>query len=124
MPSIEQTAYTSGKALWNMHEHKKGILDGLKIDNKSIYDEKISLYDGFTTDSSKTNAAGAAQASEDLGTSHVLSGKVRLQVTVPSGEFISFGKEDLQEITFLGKAWVMGDTTSSDCIVVAQYHLS
>ena len=122
MPSIKASANTSGAVLWNAHEHKKGILEGLKVDNQSIYNEKIDLLDCFSTDSGKTNAAGAAQASEDFETA-VASGKVRLQVTVPAGEFMSFGKEDVKECTFLGKAYVRGDTTTSDCVIVAQYHL-
>ena len=122
MPSIKQTANTSGLALWNAHEHKRGILEGLKVDNPSAYDEKIELLDCFSTDASKTTAAGAAQAAEDFA-SEVASGKVRLQMTVPTGEFVSLGKEDLEEMTFLGKAYVRGDTTTSDCVVVAHYSL-
>lgn len=122
MPSVQTDAYTSGRLLWNEHEHKKGILEGLKIDNQSIYDQTIKLYDCFTTDASKTNAAGATQAAEDFET-HVLSGKIRLQTTVPTGELVSLGQEDLKEVTFLGKAYVVAGTTTADCIVVAQYRL-
>jgi len=122
MPAIKVTANTSGLALWNAHEHKRGVLLGLRVDNPSINDEKIELIDGFKTDASKTNAAGAAQAIEDFLTD-VASGKIRLQMTVPAGDFVSLGKDDLREVTFLGKSYVRGDTTTSDCVVTAMYEL-
>lgn len=123
MPAIKVTANTSGAALWNAHEHKIGILEGLKIDNPTIYDEKIDLLDAFTTDASKLNSTGATVAAEDLGSTVLASGRVRLQMTVPLGESLSLGKEDLQEVTFLGKAYARGSTTTSDCVVIAQYKL-
>ena len=122
MPSIKTTANTSGLALWNENAHRKAELIGIKIDNQSAYNEKIELLDCFTTDASKTNAAGATQAAEDFST-YVASGKIRLQIPVPSGEFLGLGKEDLEEVTFLGKAYVRGDTTTSDCVVTATYRL-
>ena len=124
MPATQVTANTSGASLFTIVSGAglKGQLEGLKIDNQAAVPEKIQLYDCFTTDPSNTMAAGAAQAAEDFFAA-VLSGKVRLQVTVPAGEFISFGKEDLKEVTFLGKAYVVGGSTSSDCVVIAQYAL-
>lgn len=124
MPSIKATANTSGAVLWTPVSGGplKGILQGLKIDNPTIYDEKLELLDCFSTDASKAVAAGAAQGAEDF-VSQVASGKIRLQMTVPAGDFVSLGKEDLKEITFLGAAYVRGSTTTSDCVVVAQYSL-
>jgi len=123
MPSTKSVsgAHTSGVSLWNAHEHKKSILDGLKIDNQSIYDEKIEVIDCFATDAAKTAAAGATQAAEDFRT--VTSGKVRFQMTVPTGEFQSLGPDDLKEETFLGTVYVRGSTNSPDCVVVASYRL-
>ncbi len=123
MPSVKATANTSGALLWNEQAHKKGQLEGLKIDNRGVSEQKIDLLDCFTTDASKTNAAGVAQAAEDFSTS-VASGRVRFQVTVPIGEHVSYGKEDVKEILFLGKAYVRGSLLTSDCVVVAQYSLS
>ena len=120
-PSIQTDAYTSGRALWNEAKHKRGELVGLKVDNRSAYVEELDLYDGFTTTASKTMAAGATQASEDLGATDVLSGKIRARITVPAGEFHSLGQEDLKEVAFLGKAWVVASTTTADCIIIAQY---
>jgi hypothetical protein len=122
MPSIKQTANTSGALLWNEQSRKKGYLEGLKIDNRSPSDEKIELLDCFTTDASITNATGATQAAEDFST-YVGSGKVRFQTTVPAGGAISLGKEDLKEVNFLGAAYVRGDLTTSDCVVICQYAL-
>ncbi len=123
MPSVKATANTSGALLWNEQAHKKGQLEGLKIDNRGGSEQMIELLDCFTTDASKSNAAGAAQAAEDFSTS-VASGRVRFQATVPIGEHVSYGKEDVREILFLGKAYVRGSLTTSDCVVVAQYSLS
>ena len=124
MPSIKQQANTSGLALWTPTSGAalKGYLKGLKIDNPSIYDEKIELLDCFTTDPSKSNAAGATQAAEDFY-AIVASGKVRFQMTVPAGESVSLGKEDLEEVTFLGKAYVRGSVTTSDAVIIASYQL-
>lgn len=124
MPVAKQDAYTSGRLLFELVSGgpKRAILEGLKIDNQSIYDQKIELYDCFTTDGSRTAAAGATQAGEDFAT-NVLSGKVRLQITVPIGEFVSLPKEDLRGIEFLGKAYAVASTTISDCVVIAQYRL-
>lgn len=123
MPAIKVTANTSGQTLWNAHEHKRGVLVGLKIDNKSATPVTIDLLDCFTTDSSKLNSTEATQAAEDIGTTAVGSGKVKFQTTVPAGENHSLGKADLEETTFLGKAVARGDVLTSDCVVVAAYRL-
>lgn len=125
MPSIKSVsgAHTSGVLLFNAHEHKVADLVGLRIDNSSINNEKIELLDGFTTDAGKLNATGATQAAEDLGTTTVASGLIRLQMTVPAGEFQSLGKEDLREVVFLGAGYVRGSVNTSDCVVVASYKL-
>lgn len=120
MPAVRQDAYTSGRLLFNSNLHRRTQLVGLSVDNQGVVDQKIELYDGFTTTASKTNAAGATQAAEDF-TTDVLSGKRRLQITVPVGQFVSLEERALKEVTFLGKAWVVASTTTSDCVVVAQY---
>jgi hypothetical protein len=124
MPTKQVQAYTSGHAglLWNEHEHKKAELLGLTIDNQHTAEEKIKLYDCFTTDAS-TTAAGVTQASEDLGTTHVLSGKIRLQLTVPTGESVKLGEQDCKGIEFLGKVTAIASAETSDCIIIAQYKL-
>lgn len=124
MPAKQVTADTAGQTLFTIVSGAglKGQAEGLKIDNQHSTPEKIQLYDCFTTDPSNTMAAGAAQAGEDFFAA-VLSGKVRFQMTVPAGESVSLGKEDLLEVTFFGKAYVVGSSTSSDCVVIAQYSL-
>ena len=116
-------SHTSGSALWNIHEHKKGELLGLKIDNQSIYNLKLELMDCFDSDAGKLGSTGATQAAEDLGDTAAASGKRRLQVTVPAGDFLSLGEEDLRGIEFLGAPKVIGSTVTSDCVVVAQYRM-
>jgi len=123
MPAIRATANASGAVLWTptSGSHWTAKLDGLKVDNQSPNVEKIELLDCFTTDPSKTNAAGATQVAEDFNT-QIFSGKIRLQMTVPPAEFVSLGKEDLRGYDFLGTVYVRGDSTTSDCVIVAQYH--
>jgi hypothetical protein len=122
MPTVKATANTSGALLFNAHEHKVAELVGLRVDNRASQDEKIDLLDCFTTDASKTNATGATQAAEDFET-YVASGKIRFQLTVPTLEAISLGPSELEEVTFLGKSYVRGSYTTSDCVVVASYKL-
>jgi len=112
----------SGK-LFSAHQHKRAELLGLTIDNQHTAALKIQLYDGFVTDASKTGAAGATQAAEFKGTSSVLSGLIRLELTVPAGDTQKLGKEDCEGIEFLGRGNVVADTTTSDCIIIAQYKL-
>ncbi|MBA7671407.1 hypothetical protein ES703_79565 [subsurface metagenome] len=112
----------SGK-LWNAHEHKRAELLGLTIDNQNTVAQKVKLYDGFVTDASKTGAAGDTEAAEFKGTSNVQSGLIRLELTVPAGETHKLGKEDCEGIEFLGRANAIADTTTSDCIIIAQYKL-
>lgn len=109
--------------LWNAHEHKRAELLGLTIDNQYEAAQKIKLFDGFATDASKTGAAGATQDAEPLGSINVASGLVRLELTVPAGETQKLGKEDCEGIEFLGRANAIADTTTSDCIIIAQYKL-
>lgn len=124
MATKQVQAYTSGHAglLWNESEHKKAELLGLTVDNQHTTEEKIKLYDCFTTDASTTQA-GVTQAAEDLGTTNVLSGKIRLQLTVPTGETHKLGKEECAGIEFLGKVTAIASAETSDCIIIAQYAL-
>lgn len=107
--------------LFNAHRHKRAELLGLTIDNQSVDDQTVKLYDGFATDASRTGAAGTAQPAEYLGASNVLSGLIRLQLTVPTGESIKLGEPDCKGIEFLGRANAMASTHTSDCVIIAQY---
>ena len=109
--------------LWNAHEHRRAELLGLTIDNQYEATQKIKLYDGFATDASKTGAAGTTQDAEFKGTSSVVSGLIRLELTVPAGETQKLGEQDCKGIEFLGRANAIADTTTSDCIIIAQYKL-
>jgi hypothetical protein len=124
MPAIKATANTSGSLLFSLASGGpfKAAIDGLKVDNQSINDEKLQLYDCFTTDGSKANSDGSTQNAEDFQ-AIVASGKLRHQMTVPAGTFQSLGQEDLKEIDLMGDVYLVGSVTTSDCVVVAQYHL-
>jgi hypothetical protein len=123
MASKKVTAVASGFGglLWNERAHHKAELTGLTIDNQYTAPQKIQLYDGFTTTSGYFMSGGAAQSMEDLGVTNVLSGKIRLQMSVPAGETQKLGEEDLAGTEFLGKATVIASADSSDCVVIAQY---
>jgi hypothetical protein len=123
MPAVQVTAISSGFGglLWNERPHRKAELLGVTVDNGHTLAETIQVYDGFATTSGIFMSGGAAQASEDLGVAHVLSGKMRLQMTVPAGETQKLGKEDLAGTEFIGKATVIGSADSANCIVIVQY---
>ena len=123
MPAIQQHAYTSGRLLWNQSKHKKAELIGLTVDNQGAVPNTIKLYDCFTAVSGKYASGGATYSQEDLGSTNVLSGKIRKQLTVPSGETAHLGESDVKETTFLGKVYAVAATTDTSCIVTAQYKL-
>ncbi|GAI08160.1 unnamed protein product [marine sediment metagenome] len=109
-------AHTTVQELWAVHEHKKGHLLGLKVDNQYSAAEKIQLLDDFTTDAGYTSGGSAyAQA--------VVSNLNRMQVTVPAGDCISLGEEDCKGIEFLGRALALGSAIASNCKITAQYKL-
>jgi len=112
-------AQTTGMDLWQENEHKKGHLLGLKVDNKSVNPETISLMDNFTTDSGYTSG-GSAYSEESLISGDAIQ---RFQVTVPAGDSISLGEEDCKELEFLGRAAALGSVTATGCKITAQYKL-
>lgn len=128
MPTARTEAYAaasgwgSGK-LWSEHKHKRAELLGFTTENQSTVPQKIKLYDGFVTDASKTLAAGATQAAEYLGASNLQSGLIRLEMTVPAGEVVKLSEQECKGIEFIGRANAVADTTTSDCIIIAQYKL-
>jgi len=109
-------ANTTAQELWAAHEHKKGHLLGVKVDNQHTAPEKIQFLDDLTTDSGYTSG-GSAYASA------VVSNLNRMQVTVPAGDCISLGEEECKGIEFLGRALALGSATASGCIITAQYKL-
>jgi len=127
MPTKQVQAYPIASGylgvLFNAHKHKRAELLGLTIDNQSIEDQTVKLYDGFDTDASKTAAAGATQAAEYLKLSGIGSGLIRLQLTVPAGETVKPSKEECEGIEFLGRATAVASTLTSDCVIIAQYRL-
>ena len=112
-------AQTTGMPLWTENKHKKALLLGLKIDNQHTEQVKINLKDSFVTDTGYTSGGSAYSASSLISGSAVN----KFQTTVPAGHSVSFGKEDLEEIEFLGTPQVVAGVTTSSCIVVAQYRL-
>lgn len=119
MSTVIVNANTAAMRLWAANEHKKGDLLGLKLDNQHNTEVNLKFRDSFTTDAGYTSG-GAAYAAESL-----ISGSAvgRMEVTVPPGECISLGKDDLEGIEFLGRAKVIADVTTSNCIITAQYRL-
>jgi len=113
-------AITTGMDLWAEHEHKKGHLLGLKVDNKHSAPETIRLMDNFTTDAGYTSG-GSAYSAESLISGSAIQ---KFQVTVPAGDSISLGEEDCKGLEFLGRAAALGSATASGCIITAQYKLT
>lgn len=112
-------AQTTGMDLWAEHEHKKGHLLGLKVDNKSANPETVSLMDNFATDSGYTSG-GSAYSTQSLISGSAIK---KFQVTVPAGDSISLGEEDCKGLEFLGRTAALGSVTASGCLITAQYEL-
>lgn len=112
-------AHTTGMDLWAEHEHKKGHLLGLKVDNESVNPETVSLMDNFTTDSGYTSG-GSAYSAQALVSGSAIK---KFQITVPAGDSISLGEEDCKGLEFLGRTAALCSVTASGCIITAQYKL-
>ncbi len=112
-------AETGGLDLWAEHEHKKGHLLGLKVDNKDANPQTIKLMDNFTTDTGYTSG-GSAYSAQSLISGSAIQ---KFQVTVPVGDSISLGEEDCKGLEFLGRAAALGSAAASGCIITAQYKL-
>ena len=113
-------AQTTGMDLWAEHEHKKGHLLGLKVDNKDPNPHTIKLMDNITTDAGYTSG-GSAYSAQSLISGSAIQ---KFQVTVPAGDSISLGEEDCKGIEFLGRAAALGSAATSGCIITAQYKLT
>lgn len=120
MSTARQTSNTSGLTLWSEHIHKKAQLVGLQMENLYTAQVKVKLYDNFLTTSGRLASGGAAESREDFDT-YTASGKIRFERTVPMGESLSFDERALAGVEFLGDARVVGDATTSDLVVIAQY---
>ena len=123
MAAVKVTASTVGSALWNQAKHKKAELIGLTVDNQGTAPNTIKLYDCFIAVSGKWSSGGATQSQEDLGSTNVLSGKVRAQLTVPAGETHKLSEDETKETNFLGKVYAVAGVTDSNCVIIAQYGL-
>jgi hypothetical protein len=123
MPTKQVTAYISGFAglLFNERSHHKVELLGVTVDNQHTAPETIKLYDCFSTTSGYFMSGGATRTMENLGSTNVLSGKVRLQMTVPAGETQKLGREDLAGTEFVGRGAAIASAETSDCVIVVQY---
>lgn len=120
MPTARQTSNTSGLALWSENIHKRAQLVGVQIENLYTGQVNVKLYDNFLTTSGRLVSGGAAENREDFDT-HTASGKIRFEKPVPMGASLSYGEEQLKGVEFLGDARVVGDVTTSDLVVIAQY---
>jgi hypothetical protein len=113
-------AISGGAALWSAHEHKTTELLRLQAENRGD-GAVLTLLDCFSTDASKTNATGATQDSEDFST-NILSGKIRFERTLLSGQAISLGPSELKGVKFLGAGYARAPTTA-DLPVVVTYKM-
>lgn len=123
MPAVKVTGNVSGSVLWNQPKHKKVELLGLTVDNQGTAPNTVKLYDCFTAVSGKWSSGGAGQSQEDLGSTNVLSGKVRAQLTVPAGETHKLSENDTKETNFLGKVYAVAGVTDTSCVIIVQYRL-
>ena len=110
MSTKNVSADTSGVDFATVPLHKKLKLTALNIDNQYTAELTIELIDTFTPDVSNGQASPSEQT------------PVRLQVTVPAGLSLSYQKDALEDIEFIGVASAKASTTSTLCEIFCNFH--
>ncbi|MDD4984408.1 MAG: hypothetical protein PHQ43_01265 [Dehalococcoidales bacterium] len=122
MPSKSVTANVSGALLFQENKHKKANFVGITVDHQSSGTQTIQIYDCFTAISGKWASGGASQSQEDFAT-NVLSGKIRQQITVQSGQTTVLAEQQLKDVQVLGSAYIVATATATGCVITAQYEM-
>jgi len=110
MASKRVTSDTAAQTLFATPKHVVGRMSAINIDNQSTALRTLILQDIFTPDAS----VGVTSPTEQT--------VVRHQISVSAGQSVSIDKNTLEDLRFLGTAKVAGDTTSTLCVIVANYH--
>lgn len=110
MASNRVTSNITAQTLFATPKHVVGRMSAINIDNQSAALRTLILQDIFTPDAS----VGVTSPTEKE--------VVRLQISVAAGQSVSVDKNTLEDLRFLGTAKVIGDTSSSVCVIVANYH--
>ena len=110
MSTKNVSADTSGVDFATVPLHKKLKLTALNIDNQYTAELTIELIDTFTPDVSNGQASPSEQT------------PVRLQVTVPAGLSLSYQKDALEDIEFIGVASAKASATSTSCEIFPNFH--
>ena len=110
MPTKNVSADDGGVDFATVPLHKKLKLTALNIDNQYTAELTIELIDTFTTD-----VSNGAAAVEDIEA-------VRLQVTVPAGLSLSYQKDALEDIEFIGVGSAKASATSALCELFCNFH--
>lgn len=101
---------TTAVTIFAAPEHQTGKITAINIDNQSAVARTLIFQDVFTPDAS----VGTTSPTEQT--------VVRLQVTIAAGQSISVDRNTLEDIRILGTAKVVGDATSTLCVILTNYH--
>lgn len=101
--TIAQTIFATPK-------HQTGKVTAINIDNQSAGARTLIFQDIFTPDASVGQTSPTEQT------------VVRLQITIAAGQSVSVDKNTLEDLRFLGTAKVVGDATSTLCVILTNYH--
>ena len=106
MATYEVTANTVKQTFATVPLHKKLKPSAFNIDNQHTAELTIYFIDTFTPDVSN----GQASPSEQEIT--------RLQVTVPAGLSLSYQKDAMEDMEFIGVASAKASATSTSCVII------
>jgi hypothetical protein len=102
----------TGAALFSVPLNQKGNISAIDIDNGGgSQAHTIQILDGFTPN------AGINYPSPSL------QSKIRAQITVPMGSFISLDELSLKDCECLGVVTALADVTDAGCGIVVRYSL-
>ena len=110
MATKQVTANTSAQTIATAEKHKKCRITAINVDNQYSSAIKLTLQDIFTPDASH----GVSSPTEKTITRWVR--------TIGNGTAYSADKNELADLVCLGTVKMVASATSTDCIVVVNYH--
>jgi len=110
MATKKVTANTSAQTIATAEKHKKCRITAINVDNQYSSAIKLTLQDIFTPDASH----GVSSPTEKTITRWVR--------TIGNGTAYSADKNELADLVCLGTVKIVASATSTDCIVVVNYH--
>lgn len=111
MASANATANTVAQALFSVPLHKKGIADGIDVNNQGTSGPiTFTLQDVFSQDLSHGNSAVTSRTATPWN------------ITVAQGSFASIDRNSLKGLSFIGAAKAIANVVESGATLVIRFH--